>query len=802
MTKRGLWLSLAFPVAGVLYVLWPGLWRGETPLLRDLFTFFHPWTDYLVRRVSAGEFPAWNPLEYCGLSWAGHIASRLHDPSFALYLVAPYRLAVLLDLAVHVSLGALFASLFLRRLGVGLAGTVLGGCTFALNAWVIAKFEAPGKVAICSFYPLALLAASWASEGRARCAILGMATAIGMQVLSGYPPIAAYFIPAEILAGAIITLGTSTPGPRNVFAKLLPLAVGAALGIMLSAVALVPFLDEARRAAYWRPLPFEAASARSLHPIYLAGLLLPRIAGMPGADRYWGGELADFGAGALYMSLPAFGCAVAAVVLAFRGLPPPPRDTDSQRAHRERIAATWALTLCAVLALIVAAGRYAPFFALLRELPFYSRTRWPSQSLALVTTSLALLAGIGLDGLALGTRNPRRRWTAPIALLTIGILLLLWSVQSTPGRALRDAIASLAAPHQVEAMRSLALPYFVGDLKRAGALALFAAVVLALPVRFWFVLPLAVGVDLALFGRGLVPFAPRDLFAERTHLGALESLRGSENRILRLPGGRDLGILLSGARDARVFREGRRALSGATHLLDDIPAADGANPLQTARNAYLVGALGRSRTPEDVRARLGAILGVSALVEPSPLGLKPPSAEEPLPDTVSFRTSAFAAVPFARVVDRVTVLRQDNAQIQRMLETGYDPAQEAVVPEAIAGFTLAATGAPAADCTVTRPRAERIGVRVALEREALLVVRESYDPGWRALVDGEERTIVRADYLFMGIPLHPGERDVLLLFQPRSIWVGRGLTAATVLALLAIALGRARGRAAALRDSG
>ncbi len=81
---------------------------------------------------------------------------------------------------------------------------------------------------------------------------------------------------------------------------------------------------------------------------------------------------------------------------------------------------------------------------------------------------------------------------------------------------------------------------------------------------------------------------------------------------------------------------------------------------------------------------------------------------------------------------------------------------------------------------------------VAPERDELLVIRESYDPGWRALVDGEERAIVRADYLFMGVPLHAGERNVVLVFAPRSVRVGVALSAGALLALSVVALGRGR----------
>lgn len=79
---------------------------------------------------------------------------------------------------------------------------------------------------------------------------------------------------------------------------------------------------------------------------------------------------------------------------------------------------------------------------------------------------------------------------------------------------------------------------------------------------------------------------------------------------------------------------------------------------------------------------------------------------------------------------------------------------------------------------------------VGPEHDGLLVIRESYDPGWRALVDGKERTIVRADYLFMSVPLHAGERKVVFEFAPWSVPFGMILSGVALIALVLVALGR------------
>jgi len=47
----------------------------------------------------------------------------------------------------------------------------------------------------------------------------------------------------------------------------------------------------------------------------------------------------------------------------------------------------------------------------------------------------------------------------------------------------------------------------------------------------------------------------------------------------------------------------------------------------------------------------------------------------------------------------------------------------------------------------------------------LLYLAHCVHPGWRAQVDGVERTILKADLTFMALPLSPGRHRVLLSYQ-------------------------------------
>jgi len=70
---------------------------------------------------------------------------------------------------------------------------------------------------------------------------------------------------------------------------------------------------------------------------------------------------------------------------------------------------------------------------------------------------------------------------------------------------------------------------------------------------------------------------------------------------------------------------------------------------------------------------------------------------------------------------------------------------------------------------------------------ALLVLTDTFFPGWEARVDGTPAPILRADYAFRGVALGAGEHRIVFRYRPWSFYTGVALAAGA----LALALGAA-----------
>ena len=90
----------------------------------------------------------------------------------------------------------------------------------------------------------------------------------------------------------------------------------------------------------------------------------------------------------------------------------------------------------------------------------------------------------------------------------------------------------------------------------------------------------------------------------------------------------------------------------------------------------------------------------------------------------------------------------------------------------------------------------RLDLQVKPPEDCLLVLSDTYYPGWKAFVDGKETRIYRADYTFRAIPLSAGTHRVEFVYDPLSFKLGIGATLLGILGcvgLVLISQGKRRG---------
>jgi hypothetical protein len=141
------------------------------------------------------------------------------------------------------------------------------------------------------------------------------------------------------------------------------------------------------------------------------------------------------------------------------------------------------------------------------------------------------------------------------------------------------------------------------------------------------------------------------------------------------------------------------------------------------------------------------------------------------------------------VVTEWLAVASDDDGLAAVLDPRFDPDRQAIVNQAPPGLprsTRSSAGLATAAYSQSSPEEARVVVQSPAG--GLLVIRTSFDPHWRAWVDGRPVAVVRADFALQGVPVPAGEHTVALTYVDPSIGLG---VLGSLLSVLALAGGAA-----------
>jgi len=107
----------------------------------------------------------------------------------------------------------------------------------------------------------------------------------------------------------------------------------------------------------------------------------------------------------------------------------------------------------------------------------------------------------------------------------------------------------------------------------------------------------------------------------------------------------------------------------------------------------------------------------------------------------------------------------DEEALRLLDSEDLDPRATAVLPPESAALALPGGDAGGGSARVVESLPGLLTLDVTADSGGLLVVSQPYYPGWHAWVDGQEATLVRADYLLQALPLQAGQHRVELRYH-------------------------------------
>jgi hypothetical protein len=702
---------------------------GGTLYRRDAGFFFVPWRSVLERLLRAGEWPVWN-------DWMGGGRAFAADPNAAVFWPLSPLVVVLGPTGLSFANVALLLVVFfwaLRRAGLSPPGAAAGTLVLLFSGVFQSLPVFMTTCAAAAPLPLAFAEVTRLASDDPRTrrrALASSALAFGLSALGGEPAIT--------LIGAVAFgfLALATVGRRRAF----PLAVAAlVLGLGVAAVQVLPAAAELARSARGAGLsPEHGALFWSVRPSRLLTLLEPRLTGDAAAVPYWGAG--TFDARGPYFDDLALG----ALPLLFAAA--------AWRDARGRAA----LALAAGGGLL-SFGRFLPGYGLVATVfPF---VRYPEKWWLLATFALAAAAAVGVDAVFFGEGGVREkarrallRMATGMAVVCGALLALALGAEDFLRKVLWGLGLGAGDASGVAVAQVLRMPLFAATATLvvcAGGFSLLASPLftfkenLRAPVLLAGLLAVVFLADASRRVAGTCPAGPPDLYRRETPDVVL---------VREQAGG---GRFYDDGADDRAIVERRARATGGLDLL---------------------------------RPETGAVFGIRYAGENDVDRMMPASAVR--------WASAAASQPWGE--EKARVLRAAGVSLVRTAAPGPDPTGteeigrtgedrlvriEGARPE----FTLLPEG-EAGSVLVVERRPSRVALRASVAApSATLWIGRTFDPNWRALVDGREIELRPSDACQIAATLPHGVHDVTLRYENPLFLRGAAISFASLLGAVALA---------------
>ena len=128
--------GLAFFFTSLLFFV--DLFEGRFLLTeRDLGPYFIPPRFFWVESIKSGNFPLWNPYQFCGHPFFANPQHAVLYPLNGLFFLLPFDVAFNAIIILHFFLGGLFTYFFVRDLKVNRSGALISGLIFMLSGYFL-----------------------------------------------------------------------------------------------------------------------------------------------------------------------------------------------------------------------------------------------------------------------------------------------------------------------------------------------------------------------------------------------------------------------------------------------------------------------------------------------------------------------------------------------------------------------------------------------------------------------------------------------------------------------------------------
>lgn len=762
--------------------IWKGYERGvpNKPIGTDNPKLFYPYRKFTTEEFKKGNIPMWNPYVFSGNVHAATYQAAVWYPFNILYFLLSQADAWSMLVLLQPILVGWFTYLFLRSQGISGRGSLFGAATFAFSGWMISWWEESIVIVHSILWlPLALFASTliWEQKRKISGWVL-LIIALSMSLLAGFLQMSIYLFTA--VSAWNLFCWYLHKRQNQSLRQLVWIGLAFVATLFITAIQWLPALE-----AYGLS-PRGTVKATFLFDQYLVPLehfvtlLAPDFWGNPGSYNYFFPRL--------FYHEKVIWIGLFPLIFALLGV----------GLWRDRKIRFWIIFSAIVLSLGFAFPTSWIWHIL--NIPVLSAAQ-PARIFVLFAFGASILASYGMDAWLVGL-IPKKR---VVMLLTIVSMMqaMLWGITLISRWHLsRDATLSgetieLYGRLATISFRNMALPTFFTGIA-------WIAMTLRVRLSICYVVILVATLTWSLYQADkFLYFSDRRFeFPETEPIKKLKEL--TTDNLARVWGYGDASITPNMMSYYGLYSsEGYDALFSRDYgeLLHTIKTGGVVSDQIDRTDVILKGMTERDPMDQSpLRLRFMSLLGVRYILEYKNAEQQQALTQEkrfpPALFTIVWEDNAWRiweykkALPRAWFAGSLRVEKDPQRIVDFILNEQIDLTQEAIVGEMPDGVS-SHTGPTRTNVVIRGYFPTRIELEVVSSDSGMVVISDTYFPGWVARVDGELTKIYRTNYALRGIPVSGGKHSIQLTYEPISFRIsvagtvsGIGLSVVVVLFLL------------------
>lgn len=750
--------DLLAPLALVGVLFWFAremIWSGQVPFYRDLGPFFYPMRFSLAQSFAAGELPLWERRMAMGFPLLADFQSGAFYPPHFLFLLLPFFPAIRAIFFLHYLVAAIGAYKLCRHWEYSPYVALLGALLFTLGGTTVSLINLLNHFQTAVWLPWAVFFWERALRSGSSRNLVALSLVLLAEFLAGSPEI--YLITMGLLIADGLRL--KKEDGRLTYLRFLFLFVTANFLVSgLAMVQILPTMELFLDSRGGKPILFVESAMWSLHPKYLinlffidkevntalgSGMRLFFLRDIPFFVSYYMGAVSLFG-----IALWVF--------------------------YSSRKGKTLFLSLV-IVSLILASGGHTPVYPILfKYLPLLNLFRYPEKFFFFTYAILIFISVRGLSDF-LESSSP----LVKSHLVLFSSICLIFLVPYFFFRFDTEPLSRFIA-------QATNIPILTVDtLGRTAAVLvnLERQIVLSLGIFFLLVAWKKGKLRSGLFQALLVGLVFVDLISAHQPYQYLidpafvhkktpiiDVPDPEPNRLFYYPG--DAYLHPNYYRILRQPSFSELSPLVYSNLIPNTGLFHGFDYMQELdalrRSPYLAFLNVANRLPHEKLYHLLGALNVQYIVSFRELPGKGITLVRRFPEHPSWLYRIHRFVPRAYIVSKASAEKDSTKVVERLSSEHFNPLEEVILDEPLSIPKRKFR----AETEMIRYTNQQVIVKAVLKDSGVLVLADSYYPGWRVYVDEKEQKILRANLFFRGVSLSAGEHVVEFRYEPRSFVVG------------------------------